>query len=151
MSTNLVTPQNLAASAQEFAPLFSSTNKEAWNTLTRLIATELKNQYPSGNKYRVFVLDSNTGVNDEESIYFPVEAKNTDDGIKEKEAVNSRPELAMAQLQDKEDVEEKVARGSGASRLSSSTNSMSIYGTCGILGIYGTTEHILKISIQPSV
>lgn len=149
MSTKVITPQNLAASAQEFAPLFSTTNKDAWDTLCELIANQLKTEYPSGDKYRVFVLDSNTGVNDEESIYFPVVAKNTDDGIKDKEAVNSRAELAMAQLQDKDDVDDGLPRASGAARGSSSTGKFSVYGTCGITGIYGTTDYILKISISP--
>lgn len=151
MSTKAITPQNLAASATEFAPLFSTTDKANWNTLCKLIGNQLKTEYANGNKYRVFVLNSNTGVNDGESIYFPVEAKNTDDGIKDKEAVNSRAELAMAQLQDKDDVDDRLPRASGAARGSSSTGKFSVYGTCGITGIYGTTDYILKISISPSI
>ena len=55
----------------------------------------------------------------------------------------------MAQLQDTEDVLEKVARGSGSYRVSSSTGETTVYGTCGInTGIYGTTQYILKLAIK---
>ena len=62
----------------------------------------------------------------------------------------SRPELAMAQLQDIEDILEKVTRGSGSYRVSSSTGKITVYGTCGInTGTFGTTQFILKIAIKP--
>ena len=145
-----ITPQNLAQSAEIFAPLFKSLEKKEWDTLCKLIANILQNEYPNAELPRVFVLNSNTGVNSAEAMYMPVEAKNTEDGIKDKEAVSSRPELVMAQLQDKDDVLDKVSRGSGSYRVSSSTGKISFYGTAGILGEYGTTEYILKISLKPS-
>ena len=39
-----------------------------------------------------------------------------------------RPELAMAQLQDMEDIIDEVSRGSGSYRVSSSTGVSTIYG-----------------------
>lgn len=149
-----VTPQNLTETAREFAPLFVNQSKDNWDLLCKLIATELTQEYQYGielDNIRVFVLDSNTGTNDPvEAIYFPVVAKNTEEGIKEKEASTSRPELAMAQLQDTEDVLEKVARGSGSYRVSSSTGETTVYGTSGInTGTYGTTQYILKLAIKP--
>ena len=151
-----VTPQNLTVSAREFAPLFVNQSKDNWDLLCKLIATELSQEYQYGiqiNDIRVFVLDSNTGTNDPiEAIYFPVIAKNTEEGISEKEASTSRPELVMAQLQDTEDVLEKVARGSGTFRISSSTEKMTVYGTCGInTETYGTTQYILKLAIKRDI
>lgn len=148
-----ITPQNLAVSAREFAPLFVSQSKDNWDLLCKLIVTELTQEYQYGIEFdniRVFVLDSNTGTNDPvEAIYFPVVAKNTEEGVSEKEASISRPELAMAQLQDTEDVLEKVARGSGSYRVSSSTGKTTVYGTSGInTGIYGTTQYILKLAVK---
>jgi len=149
-----VTPQNLTESAREFAPLFVNQSKDNWDLICKLIATELTQEYQYGielDNIRVFVLDSNTGTNDPvEAIYFPVIAKNTEEGVKEKEAAMSRPELTMAQLQDTEDILEKVARGSGSYRVSSSTGKITIYGTCGInTGTFGTTQYILKLAIKP--
>lgn len=55
----------------------------------------------------------------------------------------SRPELAMVQLQDTEDILEKVARGSGSYRVSSSTGKITVYGTSGInTDIFRTTQYI---------
>ncbi len=147
-----VTPQTLTDSAREFAPLFVDQSKDNWDLLCKLIATELTQEYRIElDNIRVFVLDSNTGTNDPvEAIYFPVVAKNTEEGVKEKEASTSRPELAMAQLQDTEDVIEKVARGSGSYRVSSSTGKITVYGTSGInTGTFGTTQYILKLAIKP--
>ena len=122
--------------------------------ICKLIATELTQEYQYGielDNIRVFVLDSNTGINDSvEAIYFPVVAKNTEEGVKDKETSTSRPELAMTQLQDTEDVLEKVARGSGSYRVSSSTGKITVYGTSGInTGTFGTTQYILKLAIKP--
>ena len=70
--------------------------------------------------------------------------------MNEKEASTSRPELVIAQLQDTEDVLEKVARGSGSFHVSSFTGKTTFYGTFGInTGIYGTTQYILKLAIKP--
>ena len=145
-----VTPQTLTESAREFAPLFVNQSKDHWDLICKLIATELTQEYQYGielNNIRVFILDSNTGINDPvESIYFPVVAKNTEEGVKEKEAAISPPELTMAQLQDTEDVLEKVARGSGSYRVSSSTGEITVYGTSGInTGTFGTTQYILNL------
>lgn len=49
----------------------------------------------------------------------------------------SRPELTMAQ--DTDDILEKIARGSGSYRVSSST---------GRIIVYGTTQYILKFAIK---
>ena len=151
MSTLEITPQNLAKSANEYAPLFVEQSYDDWDTLCQLIATELGQNYKTDlDKIRVFVLKSNTGTNEEsEAVYFPVVAKNTEDGVKDKEASTSRPELAMAQLQDMEDVIESVSRGSGSYRVSSSTGVSTIYGTSGInKGYFGTTQFILKLAIK---
>ncbi len=60
--------------------------------------------------------------NDPVSNFFPVVAKNT------------------------EDVIEKVARGSGSFRKSTSTGKVTVYGTSGMnTGIFGTTQFILKL------
>lgn len=150
MSTKAITPQNLAVSATEFAPLFATQKKETWDTLCELIVSQMKTEYPNGDIYRCFVLDSNTGINDGFSIFFPVVAKSKDIRIKESEAVNSRPELAMAQIQDQEDLDNRSPRASGSYRISSSTEEPSVYGTCGVVGIFGTTEYILKLAIRPS-
>ena len=151
--TKLITPQNLTESAREFAPLFVNQSKDNWDLICKLIATELTQEYQFDielNNIRVFILNSNTGTNDPvESLYFPVVAKNTEEGVKEKEAAMSRPELAMAQVQDTEDVLEKVARGSGSYRVSSSTGKITVYGTSGInTDVFGTTQYILKIAIK---
>lgn len=149
-----ITPQTLTESAREFAPLFVNQSKHKWDLLCKLIAAELTQEYQYGielDNIRVFILDSNTGTNDPvEAMYFPVIAKNTEEGVKDKEAAMSRPELAMAQLQDTEDVLEKVARGSGSYRVSSSTGKITVYGTSGInTGTFGTTQYILKLAIKP--
>ena len=149
MSTKQITPQNLVNSAAEFAPLFSTTDKANWNTLCELIANQLKTEYPGAKIYRVFCLNSNSGVNDGESIYYTVNGRNKEEDIKDKEAAVSRPELMMAALQDKEDVEDKTPRASGGARVSSSTNEPTVYGTSGIIGVYGTTDDILKLAISP--
>lgn len=151
MSNLEVTPQNLAKSANEYAPLFVEEASDDWDTLCQLIATELGQNYKTDlDKIRVFVLKSNTGTNDDkEAVYFPVVAKNTKDGIKDKEASTSRPELAMAQLQDMDDVIDQVSRGSGSYRVSSSTGISTFYGTAGInKGYFGTTQYILKLAIK---
>lgn len=151
MSNIELTPQNLAKSANEYAPLFVKESLDDWDTLCQLVATELGQIYKRDlDKIRVFVLKSNTGTNDEsEAVYFPVVSKNTSEGVKDKEASTSRPELAMAQLQDMEDVIEKVSRGSGSYRVSSSTGVSTIYGTSGInKGYMGTTQFILKLAIK---
>ena len=62
----------------------------------------------------------------------------------------SRPELSVVQLQDTEDILEKVARGSGSYRVSGSTGKITVYGTSGInTGTFGTTQYILKPAIKP--
>lgn len=145
-----VTPQNLANSASEFAPLFVRESMSSWNVLCKLIANEVATTYgQEEDAIRIFVLDSNTGNNDEDvAIFFPVVAKNTEEGIKDREASTSRPELAMAQLQDKEDVENKEARGSGTYRISTSTGKTTVYGTAGVnTDVFGTTQYILKIAV----
>ena len=151
MSNIELTPQNLAKSANEYAPLFVKESLDDWDTLCQLVATELGQIYKTDlEKIRVFVLKSNTGANDEsEAVYFPVVSKNTSDGVKDKEASTSRPELAMAQLQDTEDIIDEVSRGSGSYRVSSSTGVSTIYGTSGInKGFIGTTQFILKLAIK---
>ena len=57
----------------------------------------------------------------------------------------------MVQLQDTEDIIEKVARGCGSVRRSSSTGKVTVYGTYGInTGIFGTTQFILKFALKQS-
>lgn len=56
----------------------------------------------------------------------------------------------MAQLQDTEDILEKVARGSDSYRVSSLTGKITVYGTSGInTNIFRTIQYILKIAIKP--
>lgn len=56
----------------------------------------------------------------------------------------------MAQLQDTEDILEKLARGYDSYRVSSSTGKITVYGTSGInTDIFRTTQYILKIAIKP--
>ena len=144
-----IDPTALAQTAQEFSPIFIDENEKGWDSICKLVATHVAQEYKvPKDRIRVFLLHANRGGNEIEDSLWPVVAKNTEEGIKEVELAVSRGELRSI-VQDFEDIKDRVQRASGSVRKSTSTKRQTVYGTAGVDAFStGTLSHVLKLAIN---